>query len=273
MWSRAASQSAGGHARGAAGVSGVLEEVVGRGVADRATHPGRGRSLPPSDSGGRGCSWAPTAPIFDGGNVVRRARYHARRHTHALCRRFSDAYRDRPTRLGHESGDLMLNVRTAGAVLVASVIVFGAAGCEASSPHPAPSATTTSETPTVAPTTLAPTTPPPTTPPPTTSPPVTPAPVHTVDPTTPPPAPAYVAPVTHRAVAPAPVRTYAPPPPPPAPAPTHAAAAACHPLTNGGNCYEPGEFCRNVDHGASGVAGDGKAITCANNNGWRWEPA
>ena len=46
----------------------------------------------------------------------------------------------------------------------------------------------------------------------------------------------------------------------------------CTPLTNGGNCYEPGEYCRNSDHGASGIAGDGKSITCAYNNGWRWEP-
>jgi hypothetical protein len=50
-------------------------------------------------------------------------------------------------------------------------------------------------------------------------------------------------------------------------------SVGCHPLTNGGNCYEPGEFCRTTDHGASGLAGDGKAITCLNNNGWRWEPS
>jgi hypothetical protein len=63
------------------------------------------------------------------------------------------------------------------------------------------------------------------------------------------------------------------------PAPTSAAppvqsapAASCHPLTNGGNCYEPGEFCRKTDHGSTGVAGDGKPIVCINNNGWRWEP-
>lgn len=56
--------------------------------------------------------------------------------------------------------------------------------------------------------------------------------------------------------------------PPPSTAP-----ASCYPLTNGGNCYEPGEFCRNSDHGVSGVAGDGENITCENNDGWRWEPA
>jgi hypothetical protein len=73
-----------------------------------------------------------------------------------------------------------------------------------------------------------------------------------VPPTTPPQTPAP-------AVAPAP------------PAPT--TPAGCHPLTNGGNCYEPGEYCRNSDHGTSGVAGDREAITCEDNNGWRWEPS
>lgn len=67
---------------------------------------------------------------------------------------------------------------------------------------------------------------------------------------------------TYVYVAPAPDPTPTPTPTPP----------SCYPLTNGGNCYEPGEYCRNSDHGASGVAGDGEAITCAYNNGWRWEP-
>jgi len=55
-------------------------------------------------------------------------------------------------------------------------------------------------------------------------------------------------------------------------APTAPPAASCYPLTNGGNCYEPGEFCRSTDHGVTGVAGDGEAIECEDNNGWRWEP-
>ena len=61
----------------------------------------------------------------------------------------------------------------------------------------------------------------------------------------------------------------------PAAAPTQAAPtpAGCHPTSNEGTCYEPGEFCRADDHGTSGVAGDGKAITCEDNDGWRWEPA
>ncbi len=65
----------------------------------------------------------------------------------------------------------------------------------------------------------------------------------------------------------------APPPTtaaPPAPPPT--TAASCHPLTNSGKCYEPGEFCRNSDHGVTGLAGDGETIKCEDNNGWRWEP-
>jgi hypothetical protein len=84
-------------------------------------------------------------------------------------------------------------------------------------------------------------------------------------------------PVTVQAAAPAPATTApapvttshaAAPPPPAATTP-----AGCYPLTSGGNCYEPGEYCRDADHGASGVAGDGEAITCKDNDGWRWEPS
>ena len=53
-----------------------------------------------------------------------------------------------------------------------------------------------------------------------------------------------------------------PPPPPP----------ACYPRSSAGNCYEPGEYCPTADHGLSGIAGDGKAILCEDNDGWRWEP-
>jgi hypothetical protein len=66
-----------------------------------------------------------------------------------------------------------------------------------------------------------------------------------------------------------------PPPPATAPPPTTApppAPAGCYPKTNSGGCYEPGEFCRNDDHGVKGVAGDGKPIVCADSDGWRWEP-
>lgn len=66
----------------------------------------------------------------------------------------------------------------------------------------------------------------------------------------------------------------APAPSPSAPAPSPpASAASCYPLSNEGTCYEPGEFCRDSDHGVTGVAGDGEKIICEDNNGWRWEPA
>ncbi len=75
---------------------------------------------------------------------------------------------------------------------------------------------------------------------------------------------------------PRPVRVSMPAPSPSAPAPAPSpstSAVSCHPLTSGGNCYEPGEFCSDADHGMSGVAGNGEPITCTDNNGWRWEPA
>ena len=46
---------------------------------------------------------------------------------------------------------------------------------------------------------------------------------------------------------------------------------SCYPIASSGNCYEPGEFCPAKDRGTSGIAGDGKSITCEDNNGWRWE--
>jgi hypothetical protein len=74
-------------------------------------------------------------------------------------------------------------------------------------------------------------------------------------------------------LSPSPTITHSAAPPP---APTTSAAApppaSCYPTTNSGHCYEPGEYCRNSDHGTSGVAGDGEKIICEYNNGWRWEP-
>jgi len=58
-----------------------------------------------------------------------------------------------------------------------------------------------------------------------------------------------------------------------APSPSVATSAGCHPLSDEGTCYEPGEYCRDDDHGISGIAGDGKVITCEDNDGWRWEPS
>jgi hypothetical protein len=47
----------------------------------------------------------------------------------------------------------------------------------------------------------------------------------------------------------------------------------CYPISDEGTCYEPGEYCRADDYGTSGIAGDGEAITCEDNDGWRWEPS
>jgi hypothetical protein len=92
------------------------------------------------------------------------------------------------------------------------------------------------------------------------------------------------APVTGQAAAPGPppaapapaTSTPAPAKTTPAATPSRPAAttpAGCHPLSNEGTCYEPGEYCRHADHGLSGMAGDGKPITCEDKDGWRWEPA
>jgi hypothetical protein len=59
------------------------------------------------------------------------------------------------------------------------------------------------------------------------------------------------------------------PPPPPAPP----APSGCYPTTSSGNCYRAGEFCPQADAGMSGIAGNGEAIICEDNNGLRWEPA
>ena len=46
----------------------------------------------------------------------------------------------------------------------------------------------------------------------------------------------------------------------------------CSPIDDEGGCYEPGEYCRDDDHGMTGRAGDGQAITCEDENGnWYWE--
>jgi hypothetical protein len=90
------------------------------------------------------------------------------------------------------------------------------------------------------------------------------------------PAAVAPAPTTPAAVAPAPTTPAAVAPAPTTPAavaPAPTTPAGCYPKSDEGTCYEPGEYCRDVDHGTSGVAGDGEAITCEDNDGWRWEPA
>lgn len=83
----------------------------------------------------------------------------------------------------------------------------------------------------------------------------------------------YVAPAPQPTYSAAPTTTtHSSPAPAPAPTPTPSPSpSSCYPLTNSGHCYEPGEYCRNSDHGVTGLAGDGKRITCGYNNGWRWE--
>ena len=53
---------------------------------------------------------------------------------------------------------------------------------------------------------------------------------------------------------------------------TYVDSSGWYPLSNEGTCYEPGEYCRASDAGVSGIAGDGEAILCTDNNGLRWEP-
>jgi len=61
-------------------------------------------------------------------------------------------------------------------------------------------------------------------------------------------------------------------PTPSTPPATSPPAAGCTPIDNEGGCYEPGEYCRDDNHGATGRAGDGQTITCEDENGtWYWE--
>lgn len=91
------------------------------------------------------------------------------------------------------------------------------------------------------------------------------------------PTPAAPATPAQSSAPPAPAESPAPTTPaaPAAPAasPSPATPAGCYPLSDEGTCYEPGEYCRDDDHGTSGMAGDGEAITCEDNDGWRWEPS
>jgi phosphatidylserine/phosphatidylglycerophosphate/cardiolipin synthase-like enzyme len=61
-------------------------------------------------------------------------------------------------------------------------------------------------------------------------------------------------------------------PTPSAPPATSPVAAGCTPIDDEGGCYEPGEYCRDDDHGTTGRAGDGQTITCEDESGtWYWE--
>ncbi|NSC22847.1 hypothetical protein FM076_17385 [Streptomyces albus subsp. chlorinus] len=45
----------------------------------------------------------------------------------------------------------------------------------------------------------------------------------------------------------------------------------CTIVSNSGNCYSAGQFCRNSDHGATTSTESGRKIKCAfSSNAWRW---
>ncbi|MGP3990694.1 hypothetical protein [Streptomyces sp. 3N207] len=45
----------------------------------------------------------------------------------------------------------------------------------------------------------------------------------------------------------------------------------CTIVSNSGNCYSAGQFCRNSDHGATTSTAGGRKIKCArSSNTWRW---
>ncbi|BCL26069.1 hypothetical protein ACFFS2_16060 [Streptomyces aurantiacus] len=48
-------------------------------------------------------------------------------------------------------------------------------------------------------------------------------------------------------------------------------SSTCSIVSNSGNCYQAGQFCRNSDHGASTTTAGGARITCTYSaNAWRW---
>jgi hypothetical protein len=145
-----------------------------------------------------------------------------------------------------------------GVVVLVVIIVAASAGS-----NNAPNVTTTTTTTpapgttmappiTASPTTAPPTTAPPVTAPPTTTPPTTTSPPTTLPPTT-------TTPPTTAA--------------PPTGAVGQAVPAGCSPLASSGNCYRAGETCPDADHGVSGTTATEGAVTCEDNDGWRWEPS
>ncbi|MFD0112973.1 hypothetical protein ACFVZL_07230 [Streptomyces sp. NPDC058320] len=49
------------------------------------------------------------------------------------------------------------------------------------------------------------------------------------------------------------------------------ATGTCSIVSNAGNCYSAGQFCRNSDHGAVTTNGGGTRIKCMyRSNAWRW---
>ncbi|GAA3504742.1 hypothetical protein GCM10019016_118550 [Streptomyces prasinosporus] len=48
-------------------------------------------------------------------------------------------------------------------------------------------------------------------------------------------------------------------------------SGTCSIVSNSGNCYQAGQYCRNSDHGATTTTAGGARITCRySSNAWRW---
>jgi cardiolipin synthase len=60
-------------------------------------------------------------------------------------------------------------------------------------------------------------------------------------------------------------------PVPSAAPPATSGTSGCTPIDDEGGCYEPGEYCRDDDHGMTGRAGNGDTIVCEYDDGWYWE--
>jgi hypothetical protein len=52
---------------------------------------------------------------------------------------------------------------------------------------------------------------------------------------------------------------------------TYVGSSEWYSLSNEGTCVKPGGYCRESGAGASGIAGDGQAIFCTDNDGLRRE--
>ncbi|MEV0503354.1 hypothetical protein AB0I84_37960 [Streptomyces spectabilis] len=84
------------------------------------------------------------------------------------------------------------------------------------------------------------------------------------------PGPTVTKTVKAEAPASAPSRHTTAPTAPPAPT-TKTPLGKCSIISNSGNCYRAGQFCRNSDHGAATTTASGQRITCRfSSNAWRW---
>jgi hypothetical protein len=52
---------------------------------------------------------------------------------------------------------------------------------------------------------------------------------------------------------------------------TGSGSGTCSIVSNAGNCYQAGQFCRSSDHGATTTTASGTPITCSySGSAWRW---